>query len=80
MAITPVNTSTDAATQAVQQPKKNIQTPQPPASNQANSASKLHQQPSNVAKQVQAHSTTQAPKPVPNGQGQTTGKIVNATA
>ena len=66
MAIPPVHTSTTAATPAVHQAKK--PTPQTGhATTDANPA-------------LQAQQSTAAPKPVVNGQGQTTGKIVNATA
>jgi hypothetical protein len=73
MAIQPVHSSPDPATLAAQQAQKTAQTQQSQANRAATDANKTHQ-----TKTVQPQS--QAPKPVVNSQGQTTGKILNATA
>ena len=83
MAITPVHSSTDAVAQAVQQPKNNTQTQHSQANSAATAANNVHHSQSQaVASQQKAalQSVAQAPKPVVNSQGQTTGKIINATA
>ena len=65
MPVTPVNSSTSPAAQAVQQPKpqQQAQKPEQPKPEQQQQAQKPEQ-----------------PKPVVNAQGQTTGRVVNATA
>jgi hypothetical protein len=78
MAITPVQSSSDAATQAVQQPKKHTPTHQAQQTQTASASTETA-----TARQTQRPAPAQAPetpKPVVNTQGQTTGKIVNATA
>jgi len=77
MAISHVHASADVVTQAAQQPKKPTQTQ---GTAQPNSSTKIEQKPAQVAQTIQAQTTNQAPKPVPNSQGQTTGTILNATA
>jgi hypothetical protein len=73
MAIQPVNSSPDPATLAAQQAQKTTQAQQTQATRAHNAANQAQQ-----TKPVQQQ--TQAPKPVPNSQGQTTGQILNATA
>ncbi len=70
MAIQPVHSSPDPATLAAQ---KTAQTQQSQANRAATETNNKNQ-----TKAVQHQ--PQAPKPVVNSQGQTTGKIVNATA
>jgi len=77
MAISSVHPSTDSVTQALAQSKKAATTQQPPSATTLNTAHPTQTKSVQHSNQAQ---TTQAPKPVVNSQGQTTGKIVNATA
>ena len=78
MAVSSVHGSTDATTQAIQQSKKN-NTAQHTQDLTAQTNNTHQTQTKNVQQQSHAQST-QAPKPVVNGQGQKTGQIINATA
>jgi hypothetical protein len=83
MAISLTNTSADGATQAVQQLKKNTQTQQLLATQtttETNNARQAQHHTKVAQQQAQAQKVAAPPKPVPNSQGQTTGKIVNVTA
>jgi hypothetical protein len=74
MAITPIQSSSDANIQSVQQPKQSSPTQQ----SSALAAAALSKQ-QEAQQQAQAQ-PVQPPKPVLNTQGQTTGQILNATA
>jgi len=82
MAISNVQSSTDAVTQLTQQSSKQQQTTA--ATEQANQArvqqQQQQQQQQRVEHQAQAQNAGQASKPVINTQGQTTGQNVNTTA
>jgi hypothetical protein len=78
MAISPVHTSTDSVTQAIAQSKKSATTQQPQGTATLNNNDHTGQ--TRQVQQANQTATVQAPKPVVNSQGQTTGKIVNATA
>jgi hypothetical protein len=81
MAISNVQSSTDAVTQLTQQTSKQQQTAA--ATEQANQArvqQQQQQQQQRVEHQAQAQNAGQASKPVINTQGQTTGQNVNTTA
>ena len=82
MAISNVQSSTDAVTQLTQQSSKQQQTAA--ATEQANQArvqqQQQQQQQQRVEHQAQAQNAGQASKPVINTQGQTTGQNVNTTA
>ena len=82
MAISNVQSSTDAVTQLTQQTSKQQQTAA--ATEQANQArvqqQQQQQQQQRVEHQAQAQNAGQASKPVVNTQGQTTGQNVNTTA
>ncbi|MDR3481998.1 MAG: hypothetical protein P4L91_14940 [Burkholderiaceae bacterium] len=82
MAISNVQSSTDAVTQLTQQTSKQQQTTA--ATEQANQArvqqQQQQQQQQRVEHQAQAQNAGQASKPVVNTQGQTTGQNINTTA
>jgi hypothetical protein len=82
MAISNVQSSTDAVTQLTQQTSKQQQTAA--ATEQANQArvqqQQQQQQQQRVEHQAQAQNAGQTSKPVINTQGQTTGQNVNTTA
>jgi hypothetical protein len=83
MAISNVQSSTDAVTQLTQQSSKQQQTTA--ATEQANQArvqqqQQQQQQQQRVEHQAQAQNAGQASKPVVNTQGQTTGQNINTTA
>jgi len=78
MAISSVHTSTDSVTQAIAQSKKSATTQQPQGTATLNN--NAHTGQTAQAQQASQTATTQAPKPVVNSQGQTTGKVINATA
>ncbi len=76
MAVSPVHTAPGTTTQALQQSHKN--TTQAQGTGQTHSTTQT-----NTAQNTQQHAqvqTTQAPKPVVNGQGQKTGQVLNTTA
>lgn len=83
MAITPMHSSADAATRAVEQSKNNTHTHQSQGNQAAAKANNARQAPhvtQHAQPQAPAQKATTTPKPVPNSQGQTTGTIVDATA
>jgi hypothetical protein len=74
MAIQPLHSTPDLGTQATQQAQK------AQASRATNNTTNGTNTANTANNTQQTQHAAQQPKPVVNGQGQTTGKIVNATA